>query len=140
MYQIRFHLKHRAPKRNLTFCTEVCNFCEARHYAHACVVSVGRIKVVGWQKGRRCSTEMATEESNAFVLEEIVPTSWGPKTSKITYGLLGRILKALDKYSRPQSKIVTFCAYPTKKSFCYIFEELYETIKCIYPFSLTIEF
>ena len=95
---------------------------------------------MGWWKGRRRSTEMATEESNAFVIEEIVPKSWGPKTSKITYGLVGRILKALDKYSHPQSKIVTFCAYLTKKSFCYIFEELYETIKCIYPFSLTIEF
>ena len=57
---------------------------------------------------------MATEESNAFVIEEIVPTSWGRKTSKITYGLLGRILKALDKYSLPQSKIVTFCAYLAK--------------------------
>ena len=81
---------------------------------------------------------MATEESNAFVIEEIVPTSWGPKTSKITYGLLGRILKALDNYSLPQSKIVTFCVYLAKKYFCYIFEELYETIKCIYPFPLTI--
>ena len=59
---------------------------------------------------------MATEESNAFVIEEIVPTSWGPKTSKITYGLVGQILKALDKYSLPQSKIVTFCAYLAKNN------------------------
>ena len=58
---------------------------------------------------------MATEESNAFVLEEIVPTNWGRKTSKITYGLLGRMLKALDNHSLPQSKIVTFCAYLAKK-------------------------
>ena len=59
---------------------------------------------------------MATEESNAFAIEEIVPTSCGPKTSKITYGLLGRILKALDNYSLPQPKIVTFCAYLAKNN------------------------
>ena len=58
---------------------------------------------------------MATEGSNAFLIEGIVPTSLGPKTSKIAYGLLGRIFKALDKYSLPQSKIVTFCANLTKK-------------------------
>ena len=53
---------------------------------------------------------MATEEINAFVIEGILPTSWDPKTSKITYGLLDQLFKALDRYSLPQSKIVTLCA------------------------------
>ena len=59
---------------------------------------------------------MATEEINAFVIEEIVPTSWGPKTSKITYGLLGQIFKALDWYSLPQPKIVTLSVNLTKNN------------------------
>ena len=65
--------------------------------------------------GRHCSTEMETGEMNAFVIEGIVPTSWNPQTFKITYGLLGKLFKALDINSLPQYKIATLCANLTKK-------------------------
>ena len=53
---------------------------------------------------------MANEVISALVTEGILPTSWNLKTSQVTYGILGQLFKALDRYSHSQSKIVTLCA------------------------------
>jgi len=58
---------------------------------------------------RTSTTEMTTEDSNAFVSEGITRKSWNPKTSIMTFGILKQLFNALDRYILPQSKFANLC-------------------------------